>query len=565
MRRAVLKLFGFATLVACGESFSSGQVTTASSSSESSAGGSGGVATSSSGGSGGIVTSSSGSAGGVSSSSIGGNTGSSGTGGTTGSAGHGGAGGSGGIGGMTTSNGGGGHGAGGVGGMTTSVGGGNVGGIDGGVDAGTDGGADSGACICTLDHAKSFCVNGDCSIAKCDQGYADCDGDPMTGCEVSIKIDANNCGACNKVCGAWPNSSPMCANGVCGPLCSSDFANCNNAIGDGCEVNLKTDPAHCGTCQTVCSVANGVAGCTSGSCTVATCDPNRGDCNGLVADGCEVSLKTDPAHCGTCQNICSIANGTPGCTNGSCSVAACNAAYADCNGLVADGCEVSLKTDPAHCGTCQTACSVPNGTPGCINAACTVTTCDPNRGDCNGLVADGCEALTQTDMNNCGKCGTVCGANTVCLNGFCNPIGLCGPIPQVGMWMCYKIPSHESIVANSHVGFAGGLNAGFGDPFSGPLGNCISSSALDDSYICNVGALTQGTIVRLMAGLHANVVSGTSAGGWACDGATCVGGAELYFAGKVVGTMSNSMASGALSLVPMPERSNRLGLSFIVP
>ena len=48
------------------------------------------------------------------------------------------------------------------------------------------------------------------------------------------------------------------------------------------------------------------------------------DCDGQVANGCETNLLTSVAQCGTCINSCTVANGTPGCVAGACTVQACN-------------------------------------------------------------------------------------------------------------------------------------------------------------------------------------------------------------------------------------------------
>jgi hypothetical protein len=41
-----------------------------------------------------------------------------------------------------------------------------------------------------------------------------------------------------------------------------------------------------------------------GACVVASCDPNYADCNMMPGDGCEVPLKTDDIHCGSCNIAC---------------------------------------------------------------------------------------------------------------------------------------------------------------------------------------------------------------------------------------------------------------------
>ncbi len=58
----------------------------------------------------------------------------------------------------------------------------------------------------------------------------------------------------------------------------------------------------------------------------------------------EVELK---AKAGSCQEGCSIANGTPSCAAGRCEVGACNAGYFDTDGEAATGCECrEIGTDP---------------------------------------------------------------------------------------------------------------------------------------------------------------------------------------------------------------------------
>ena len=57
------------------------------------------------------------------------------------------------------------------------------------------------------------------------------------------------------------------------------------------------------------------------------------------------------------------------------------------------------------------------------NGACTdcKAACAAGFGDCNADLGDGCEIDTQTDKNNCGMCGKVCGPNETCGAGACKP------------------------------------------------------------------------------------------------------------------------------------------------
>ncbi|TDP71877.1 hypothetical protein DFR33_10891 [Bradymonas sediminis] len=88
-----------------------------------------------------------------------------------------------------------------------------------------------------------------CEFA-CDNGFADCDGDPSNGCEVDLSSDAANCGTCGTICSATNlNYLPLCAPdpdevGVCkvdSNLCAEGFADLNGDANDGCECEIE-DP-----------------------------------------------------------------------------------------------------------------------------------------------------------------------------------------------------------------------------------------------------------------------------------------------------------------------------------
>ena len=70
-----------------------------------------------------------------------------------------------------------------------------------------------GACgsTCFTANGTSSCVNGQCRIASCNAGFADCNGNPADGCETNVFSDRNNCGACGNVCGIFQT----CVNGAC--------------------------------------------------------------------------------------------------------------------------------------------------------------------------------------------------------------------------------------------------------------------------------------------------------------------------------------------------------------
>jgi hypothetical protein len=189
-----------------------------------------------------------------------------------------------------------------------------------------------------------------------------------------------------------PNATAACSNGVCTVVsCNPGFADCNGNPVDGCELSIAGDPNHCGSCTTSCAIPNGTAACSNGVCSVGSCNAGYADCNGNPTDGCELNLASDPNHCGSCTTACAVPNATAACNGGVCSLGSCNAGYADCNGNSTDGCEQNISSDPTHCGSCSTRCALPNATAACTNGACTVASCSPGYGDVNGDPRDGCE------------------------------------------------------------------------------------------------------------------------------------------------------------------------------
>lgn len=292
--------------------------------------------------------------------------------------------------------------------------------------------ANCGACgtTCSSTNGTPSCDRGACAI-QCSPGFANCDGGAGNGCEVNLQADLANCGACANACGT-ANATPSCGAGSCSLGCNAGFLDCDGLNADGCEVNALFDAANCGGCGIVCAAPNGAPACAAGGCVVAACNAGFADCNTAVADGCEVNMASDPNNCGGCSNVCTIPHGTAACTSGACAVGACDAGWADCDGSPANGCEVNLTADAANCGACNVVCpAVANGTAACSASACGVGACDAGFGDCDGVAANGCEVSTTNDVNNCGACRNACvaasGAATVaCTSSACN-VTSCSP------------------------------------------------------------------------------------------------------------------------------------------
>ncbi len=274
-----------------------------------------------------------------------------------------------------------------------------------------------------------LCQGGMCKINPCGSGLGNCDGDDKNGCETDVTSSTSNCGACGNLC-ALTHADPACVLSSCRVAsCKAGFGNCDGQHSNGCEASFLNSPTSCGGCDHFCVEPTGsTATCVNGSCSFI-CDKYRGNCDESAKNGCEAFLDSDVLNCGECDRVCAYPNAAPGCTNGSCVLSSCNSGYADCDKFWGDGCETNISTSPSNCGACGVTCSGVNMTTvGCVLGKC-VGSCLKFFANCNGnLQSDGCETYTQTDVNNCGGCGTKCITNATCESGACTCAKPCGSL-----------------------------------------------------------------------------------------------------------------------------------------
>jgi hypothetical protein len=165
---------------------------------------------------------------------------------------------------------------------------------------------------------------------------------------------------------------------------------------DGMVVDLRTNPQHCGACDNACDPDHG--SCSAGRCQCELGGTACGDQNLCT------TTDFDPDNCGQCDRQC--ADGQV-CIDGDCF---CRPGLRLCNGECVDP-----DNDPHHCGTCDNDC----GGKVCVDGQC------ENRNNCpfgtwSCQLPDGkaCVRGRQRDLH-CGPtimdpCGTTCAADEFC-------------------------------------------------------------------------------------------------------------------------------------------------------
>lgn len=203
-----------------------------------------------------------------------------------------------------------------------------------------------------------------CNITSCDALWKDCNNRSDDGCEVDTSQGAN-CLGCTD--GGCPADASLCTHAGGVAACTADCApltQCDTAC-----VDERSDPAHCGSCNNSCpEPRNSTSECLDGGCSF-TCFAGSHFCAGAPPT-CEQDQ--DPQHCGKdCVACAQEQNSIPTCASGSCALK-CNLGYADCKVGAGDGCETNVYNDPNNCGICGKVCG---GTVGCCNGNCQASKC----------------------------------------------------------------------------------------------------------------------------------------------------------------------------------------------
>jgi len=179
----------------------------------------------------------------------------------------------------------------------------------------------------------------------------------------------------------------------------------------------------------------------------------------------------------------------------------CAGGWGDCNNnLQYDGCETYVNgTDPTHCGSCTNSCTVPsNGSATCSGGVCGIA--------CNsGFTKCGSSCVNeQTDPNNCGACGATCvGSPATCTSGTCSEALAYADVVQNGNQAYTGSLGMEFVVAAGH--YIEVYEMGVFDD----KGNGISSATgLTVALYTSTGTLVSGTLTTVPQGTGTPLVGG---------------------------------------------------------
>lgn len=259
---------------------------------------------------------------------------------------------------------------------------------------------------------NEYCIEGLCS-GRCLAPYTTCGS-----LCVDTASDPQHCGSCNHGC----PGGQVCSQGNCSDSCAAGLRDCSGAC-----VDVSSNPAHCGGCGQLCDVPFAYPSCRQGRCGIDACRGTHDNCNGNEGDGCEVDLASDPANCGSCGSSCGriLDTSHSRCDSGKC---ACQDGWGNCDDDWSNGCETMLKHNLLNCGLCGHSCydeladklqlsfCTNGGDVQVFDPACNAGSCEPvpRIVTCNGVCRDG-----QCYGSTCGENGQVCDPGEYCQDGRC--------------------------------------------------------------------------------------------------------------------------------------------------
>jgi RHS repeat-associated protein len=198
----------------------------------------------------------------------------------------------------------------------------------------------------------------------------------------------------------------------------------------------------------------------------------------------------------------------------------CPDGQTSCNGICVD-----MQSDANNCGACGSICGSGQG---CQGGGCKILSCPGQSGDCDGKPGNGCEINLASDPANCGACGHACATGAVCNAATC--VATCtGPSTQA----CGNCGT-QSRTCNAGTWSAWGACTGQGACAPGATQACGSGGTQSCTAACAWGpcgcpsgqAACSGGCKNLQAdpsncGACGNVCVGPTGGTATCAGGVC--------------------------------------------
>lgn len=264
-------------------------------------------------------------------------------------------------------------------------------------------------------------------------------------------------------------------------------------------------------------------------------------CPGTQCGGICETIISDPANCGGCGTACPT--GQP-CTSGTCGLASVGSACSSDTVCQSGSCVAGLcsacaagqttcgatctntQTDVNNCGACGTVCPRgPEQIPVCA------------QGQCSSI----CTANTQTDPVNCGACGHACGAGQQCVSGVCTSgctsnAQCSGATPVCSSGVCVQCASPTDCPAS----FCSGSTL---STFACTANVCqtINTQCMDQ---CSGGSCSSSCTSDSQCGSGRYCTSGGVCATRAANGATCTSGSSCISGNCSSGVCCNTACSG---------------------
>ena len=293
-------------------------------------------------------------------------------------------------------------------------------------------GIDAFTCACAAGFTGDTCATNidDCAAAPCLNGGTCTDGVNAFTCACASGFSGDTCATNIDDCAAAPclNGGTcvdglnaftcQCAPGFSGSTCANNIDEC--AAAPCLNGGTCTDGINAFTCACAAGFSGATCATNIDECASAPC-LNGGTCtDGINAFTCACAAGFSGATCATNIDDCASAP----CLNGGTCVDGVNAFTCQCApGFSGTTCATNINDcAPNPCLNGGTCTDRVNGftcacTPHYIGSTC--STCATDRGDCNGLAADGCETNLENNAQHCNACNAACGSGTICSNRIC--------------------------------------------------------------------------------------------------------------------------------------------------